>query len=58
MDCDRWPSRLAKDRRWWLRFSSVFSVDEILWSMIVGPPGWQRMGDGGFAFPQCLVRMK
>ena len=64
----RWPSRLAEDGGWWLRFPSVFSEDEMMWTdanvdcklwiMIVGPPDWQRMGDGGFASPLYSVRMK
>ena len=61
----RYPSRMAEDGRWWLRFPSVFSEDETMWIvdcrlriMIVGPPGWQRMGDGGFASPLYSVRMK
>ena len=29
-----------------------------MWTMIVGPPGWQRMGDGGFASPLYSMRMK
>ena len=36
----RWPSRLAEDGRWWLRFPSVFSENEMMWTMVVGPPGW------------------
>ena len=43
---DRWPSRLVEDGRWWLRFPSIFSEDETMWIVIVGPPSWQRMGDG------------
>ena len=54
----RWPSRLVEDGRWWLRFPSVFSEDEMMWTMIVGPLAWQRMGDGGFAFPLYSVSMK
>ena len=29
-----------------LHLPSVFSEDETMWIVIVGPPGWQRMGDG------------
>ena len=58
VEYDHWPSRLAEDGRWWLRFPFVFSEDEMMWTMIVGPPGWQRMGDGGFTFPLYSVRMK
>ena len=65
MDCelwiayyDRWPSRLVENGRWWLRFPSVFNEDETMWIMIIGPPGWSRMGDGGFDFPLYSVRMK
>ena len=58
MDYDHWPSKLAEDGRWWLHFPSVFSEDETMWTMIVGPPGWQRMGDGGFASRLYSVRMK
>ena len=58
VEYDRWPSRLVEDGRWWLRFPSVFSEDETMWIVIVGPPGWKRMGDSGFASPLYSVRMK
>ena len=29
-----------------------------MWTMIIVPPSWQRMVDGGFASPIYLVRMK
>ena len=29
-----------------------------MWIVIIGPPGWQRMGDGGFASPLYSVRIK
>ena len=57
-DYDRWPSRLAEDGRWWLRFPSIFSEDEKMWTILIGPPGWRRMGDGGFASPLYSVRIK
>ena len=38
-DYDRWPSRLAEDGRWWLRFPFVLTEDETMWTMIVGPLG-------------------
>ena len=53
-----WPSRLAEDERWWLHFPFVFSEDETMWTMIVGPLSWQRMGSGGFTSPLYSVRMK
>ena len=37
MDYDRWPSRLVEDGQWWLPLHSVFSEDETMWIMIVGP---------------------
>ena len=36
----------------------MWIVDCGLRIMNVGPLGWQRMGDGGFAFPLYSVRMK
>ena len=43
------PSLALKDGKGWamdLHFPFVFSEDEMMRMIIVGPPGWQRMGDG------------
>ena len=36
-----------------LRFPSLFSEDEMMWIVIVGPLGRQRMGDGSL-LPLCI----
>ena len=56
VDCRLSSLALQAGRGWAmdLRFPSVFSEDETMWTdadcglriTIVGPPGWQRMGDG------------
>ena len=43
MDYGRWPSRLVEDGRWWLRFPSVFSDDEM---MCLDNAGWSVGHDG------------
>ena len=50
VDVDYGLSSLAlQDGRGWamdLHFPFVFSEDEMMWMIIIGPSGWQRMGDG------------
>ena len=58
MASDCWPSTMVEDGRWWLRFPFIFSEDETMWTMIVGPLNWYRMSDGTFASPLYSVRMK
>ena len=51
------PSLALQDGKGWardLQFPFVFSEDKIMRIVIVGPPGWQRMGDGSF-LPLCLL---
>jgi hypothetical protein len=54
-DCGLSLLALQAGRGWAmdLRFPSIFSEDETMWIVIIGPPGWQRMGDGS-SLPLCI----
>ena len=55
VDCGLSSLALQAGKGWAmdLRFPFVFSEDEMMRIVIVGPPGWLRMGDGS-SLPLCI----